>query len=170
MFNRSTIEPMTTVPSESPHTCNLCFRNIGNDYERFLVEGRGKFDIPSELKSIEFNVTRTSRYICRGCIQKLKKRRGLLTQLGNINSSLKSLHNANVQELYPPLKRPAYDVQHDWIIKKIREESTSTTLLPSTFTPVHSSVHSNSAMACITRGQLYKTLNYDLTSHRVVNI
>ena len=62
------------------------------------MEGRGKYDILSELKSIEFNVTRTSRYICRGCIQKLKKRRELLTQLGDMNSSLKSLHNANVHE------------------------------------------------------------------------
>ena len=154
MFNRSTIEPMTTVPSESPHTCNLCFRNIGNDYERFLVEGRGKFDIPSELKSIEFNVTRASRYICRGCIQKLKKRRGLLTQLGNINSSLKSLHNANVQELHPPLKKPAYYIQDDSIV--ICQENSrriNVDNIASLYFLARSqlcSQYSNSVMACIT--------------------
>lgn len=131
---------MATVQSESVNACNLCFRKIEKDYERFLVEGRGQFNVLLELESLEFNVTRTSRFICRGCLQKLKKRRGLLNQLDSINSYFKSLHRVNVEDLHPQLKRPACDIQDNTnhtIAKKICEESTSTILLPSTSSPVH---------------------------------
>ena len=72
---------MTTTLSQGVNACNLCFRKIERDYERFLVEGQGQFNVHFELKMLDFDVIHTSRYICRGCVQKLKK-----TQ-GNLNST-----------------------------------------------------------------------------------
>lgn len=138
--NVEQVKRMANVQPETVNTCNLCFRTIDKDYERFLVEGRGKFNVYSELKSLEFNVKRTSRFICRGCIQKLKKRRGLLNQLEIINSCIKNLHRVNVGENRLPLKRPACDIQentNNTVAKKNREESTTVILQPSTSSPVH---------------------------------
>jgi hypothetical protein len=127
---------MQNTQLESVNACNLCFRKIEKDYERFLVEGRGKFDVLSELKSLEFNVTRRSRFICRGCLQKLKKRRGLLTQLSDINSCLNSLHNAN-KDSHPQLKRSASasDILDDNVAKKICDNLL--TLPPCISLPIH---------------------------------
>ncbi|CAB4042507.1 hedgehog interacting [Paramuricea clavata] len=118
-------------------------KTIDKDYERFLVEGRGQFNVRSELESLEFNVSRTSRFICCGCIQKLKKQRGLINQLDSINSCIKNLHRVNLEDITPQLKRNVCDF-HDntsnTIVKKIRKdakESTPTTLQPSTSSPVH---------------------------------
>ena len=111
--------------------------------EREFLVGRGQFNVRSELESLEFNVSRTSRFICRGCIQKLKKRRGLINQLDSINSCIKNLHRVNLEDITPQLKRNVCDF-HDntsnTIAKKIRKdakESTPTILQPSTSSPIH---------------------------------
>ena len=109
----------------------------------FLVEGRGQFNVRSELESLEVNVSHTSPFICRGCIQKLKKRRGLINQLDSINSCIKNLHRVNLEDITPQLKRNTCDF-HDntsnTIAKKIckdAKESTPTILQPSTSSPIH---------------------------------
>ena len=70
----------------------------------------------SELKSLDFNVTNTSRYICRVCLDKLKKRRGLITQLLNVEDEL------NIHQL----KRPGgNDVPTETLNAKKQRESTA---------------------------------------------
>ena len=39
--------------------CILCFQNIVKHQERYLVEGRGKFNVGEELSRLPFNVPRT---------------------------------------------------------------------------------------------------------------
>ena len=59
--------------SKSIPACNLCFKEVKDEHKRYLVDGRGQFNVLSELKSLDFNAANTSRYICRVCLDKLKK-------------------------------------------------------------------------------------------------
>ena len=70
--------------------CVLCGREIVKYQERYLVEGRGTCNVREELKSLPFNVNNSSRFICQQCLRKLKKRKGLICQLREIDSALES--------------------------------------------------------------------------------
>ena len=76
----------------SAKSCVLCFREIINEEERYLVQGRGKFDVFQELKSLSFDVKSTSRFMCKECLNKCKKRRNLITQLADVVSFLEKAH------------------------------------------------------------------------------
>ena len=81
--------------------CVLCCRNIVKHQERYLVEGKGKFNVGEELSQLPFNVPLTSKYICKGCLQLLKKRHGLSHQLLDVDCELKSafsLHETDQPE------------------------------------------------------------------------
>ena len=54
--------------------CNLCAKHIEKKYERVVIERRKEFDVVSEIESLPFHVVRTSRYVCRSCVQQSKKR------------------------------------------------------------------------------------------------
>lgn len=77
----------------------------------------------------------TSRYICRGCIQILKKRRSLLNQLANITTFFSNLHCGKQDSTKSLLKRSSNVTEEgtETITKKIRDESVA--LLTSS--PVH---------------------------------
>ena len=47
---------------------------------RNLVRGRGKFNVCEEIISLLFTVHDTSHHICKQCLKKLQKRRGLRTR------------------------------------------------------------------------------------------
>ena len=47
---------------------------------RNLVRGRGKFNVYEEIISLQFTVHDTSHHICKQCLRKLQKRRGLRTR------------------------------------------------------------------------------------------
>ena len=58
--------------------------------EKYLVERRGKFNVDEKLSRLPFNIPRTNKYTCKGCLQLLKKRHGLTNQLHNVDCKLKS--------------------------------------------------------------------------------
>ena len=108
--------------SETTIACNLCTKNIENKYERVLIEGRREFDVIGEIESLPFRVVRTSKYICRACSQKLKKRRTLIHNLDDIETYFKSL--AAVPSILLPLKRSTFDdTLTPQVTKKVCEEA-----------------------------------------------
>jgi hypothetical protein len=53
-------------------------------YDRVLITGKKEFDVAAEIQSLPFSVVIYSKYACRACVQKLKKRRAILTTLYDI--------------------------------------------------------------------------------------
>ena len=51
-----------------------------------------EFDVFVELQNLPFEVKSTSKYICKECLNKLKKRRSLSSQLSELDSYLKKVH------------------------------------------------------------------------------
>ena len=95
------------------------------------MTGKGIFDVLSEIKSLPLHVQHTSHYICRGCIQTLKKRRSLLNQLANITTFFSKLHCGEQDSTKSLLKRSSVDVcvkvkwpSQDWE-RKLPEDLTS---------------------------------------------
>ena len=91
---------------------SLCF--VFSKYqERYLVERRGKFNVGEELSRLPFNVPRTSKYICKGCLQLLKKRHGLANQLRDVDCKLKYafglVESDQPEESLTGCKRPSVD-------------------------------------------------------------
>ena len=64
--------------------CNLCTKPIQKMYERVLITGKKEFDVAAEIQSLPLSVVIYSKYACRACVQKLKKRRAILTTLNDI--------------------------------------------------------------------------------------
>ena len=80
----------------SAKSCVLCFREIINSDERYLVQGWEKVDVFQELKSLPFDIKSTSRFICKECLNKRKKRRNLITQLADVVSFLEKAHTGYI--------------------------------------------------------------------------
>lgn len=106
---------------ESP-SCNLCLRAIQNTHDRFLISGKGKFNISFELKSL--SIERNSDYICRACFRKLKKRRQLLEELQNIEDLFKLTGNQPTAQ-QSPRKRQSNEVNVGTPPKRPRENPPS---------------------------------------------
>ena len=70
--------------------CNLCMKTIQKKYERVRITGKKEFDVAAEIQSLPFNVVTHSKYACRACVQKLKKRRAILTALNDIEDFFRS--------------------------------------------------------------------------------
>ena len=57
-----------------PISCTLCHGIIEKAYQRYLVDGKAKFDVRASLRSnLPFAVQIGSVYICKSCLDKLKK-------------------------------------------------------------------------------------------------
>ena len=70
--------------------CNLCTNYIDKKHERVVVEGRKELDVAGEIESLPFHVGRTSRFVYRGCVRQLKKRRSLINELDSIEKYFRS--------------------------------------------------------------------------------
>ena len=68
--------------------CVLCFLPIVNHNDKNIVQGRGQFKVLEEISSLQFVVHCTSTYICKSCVSKLRKRRGLHDNLKKIDEDL----------------------------------------------------------------------------------
>ncbi|CAB4029522.1 Hypothetical predicted protein [Paramuricea clavata] len=76
---------MAYVSSKANVACNLCTNARQEMYERVLINtGKKEFDVAAEIQSLPFSVVIYSKYACRACVQKLKKRRAILTTLNDI--------------------------------------------------------------------------------------
>ena len=71
-------------------SCVLCGIDIVKNTDKNLVDGRrgNSFKVREELLSLECKVEINSTYICRNCLCALKKRRALLNNLHEVNSSI----------------------------------------------------------------------------------
>ena len=77
--------------SDSLVCCCLCLRDIEKSYERVNLERCKKdFDSLAEIESLEIS-HRDRKYICRQCVAKLEKSRGLIIQKAQVESELKSI-------------------------------------------------------------------------------
>ena len=68
--------------------CVLCFSTILKNNNRNLVKSRSEFKVQEEILSLQFIVHETSPYICRSCVGKLRKRRGLDANVRKIEDEL----------------------------------------------------------------------------------
>ena len=57
---------------------------------RNFVRGRGKFNMYEEIISLQFTVHDTSHHLCKQCLRKLQKRRGLRTNLRELDQEILS--------------------------------------------------------------------------------
>ena len=74
-------------------SCVLCGVDIVKNTDKNLVDGRrgNSFKVREELLSLECKVEINSTYICRNCLCALKKRRALLNNLHEVNSSIQKI-------------------------------------------------------------------------------
>ena len=70
--------------------CNLCFKYIKKECERYRVNGRGKFNVRTEIQSLPFEVTNRTQYVCRICVNQLKRRSNILYQAKKIEDGFRS--------------------------------------------------------------------------------
>ena len=119
--------------------CILCCRDIVKSNERYQVEGRGTFDAIAELNSLPFVCERSSQFICKGCLQKLKRRRSLLDSLKKIEAELQDSQRVAVNQHH---KRPSPGNDLTSTPKKLPRESfpdessTTSHVLPWPFSPI----------------------------------
>jgi len=78
--------------------CNLCHQHIEKDYEYFLLGGTKMFQPIQEVQTLQFEVRQMSSYVCRQCIDKLKKRRNLIKQTLEIEIFLNSKQEQNTEK------------------------------------------------------------------------
>ena len=74
-------------------SCVLCGVDIVKNADKNPVDGRrgNSFKVREELLSLECKVEINSTYICRNCLCALKKRRALLNNLHEVNSSIQKI-------------------------------------------------------------------------------
>ena len=94
-------------------SCILCYRVIEKAHERYLVAGKSKFNAKEAIEQLPFAVFDSSPYICRQCLDKLRKRSSLLCQekiivtkltIAYEKGKLKKRQNTSLEE-GPPSKR-----------------------------------------------------------------
>ena len=93
----------------------VCSKNIINHQERYLVKGRGKFNVAQELLSLKFTRENPCEHICKSCLALLKKRRGLVENLSKIEKELQELFDrpASTINEHPELKRSGPTVTNE---------------------------------------------------------
>lgn len=71
--------------------CVLCREPFRRERDKYLVKGKSKLNLLFELESLPFSLNSTSPFICRDCVQKLKKRRNWIDHLIEIDTQLASI-------------------------------------------------------------------------------
>ena len=97
--------------------CVLCFSSIEKQSDRNLVRGRGKFNVYEEIISLQFTVHETSRHICKQCLRKLQKRRGLRTNLRELDDEIFKNYSSKAYKAGLPIKKKAVQL-HDLTAEK----------------------------------------------------
>ena len=91
-------------------SCVLCGVDIVKNTDKNLVDGRrgSSFKVREELLSLECKVEINSTYICRNCLCALKKRRALLNNLHEVNSSIQKIVQSKMCSAVPlPVPKPS---------------------------------------------------------------
>ena len=90
---RNNLTPQTgSIFKMSDETkCTLCYEETILKCDRNLVEGSGAFNPKAELLSLDFQfLVSFSKYICRNCVDLLKKRKKLKEGLAEVNQKVLS--------------------------------------------------------------------------------
>ena len=75
--------------------CFFCKSGFSRAEHKYLIQGRSKEILPFELNSLPFSLTFNSTdYLCRSCVNTLKKRRSLIEQLKQIEARFQSFHQS----------------------------------------------------------------------------
>ena len=75
--------------------CFLCKSGFSRAKDKYLIQGRSKENLAFELNGLPFSLTFNSTdYLCRSCVNTLKKRRSLIEQLKQIEERFKSFHQS----------------------------------------------------------------------------
>ena len=84
-------------------SCVLCGLGIVKNTDKNLVDGRrgNTFNVREELLSLEYKAEIDSMYICRNCLSALKKRKALLTNLHEGNSTKKKIVHSKKSSAFP---------------------------------------------------------------------
>ena len=137
------VSPVQSTKTQALSSCNFCCRVIKEKYDRVILEkGTKSFDVMAEIASLSFPLqTIGSKYGCRNCINKLKRRRTVITQLEDLETELRKGANQNVSENKSQVEAPVSELQstatteHDLIDcttdKKKKVEVTVTAKWPS---------------------------------------
>ena len=70
-------------------SCTLCHGIIEKAYQCYLVDGKAKFDVHASLSNLPFAVQIDSVYICKSCLDKLKKLDNLKRQERELLATLR---------------------------------------------------------------------------------
>ena len=77
-----------------------------------MEKGTKSFDVMAEIASLSFPLqTIGSKYGCRNCINKLKRRRTVITQLEDLERELRKGANQNVSENRSQVEAPVSELQ-----------------------------------------------------------
>ena len=135
--------------------CVLCFSPIVN-HNKNIVQGRGHFKVFEEISSLQFVVHCPSRYICKSCVTKLRKRRGLHDNLKKIDEDLFNDYSSKAFKAGLTVKKFQESVDSSASLEKriLLDESVSCSpnslTSPLTSTPVKncSFCHNSSHFSC----------------------
>ena len=78
-------------------SCTLCHGIIEKAYQRYLVDGKAKFDVHASLSNLPFAVQIDSIYICKSCLDKLKKLDNLKRQERELLATLNEFATSRQQ-------------------------------------------------------------------------
>lgn len=107
---------MTTAATCNSFICIFCYKSLEKPNERNLVEGRGIFKAVTEINDLPFVIVLSSSpYICKHCLNLLKKRNALRSKLRELDSDLEKQYlfvtesrrrpsNFEITSSAPPLK------------------------------------------------------------------
>jgi len=95
--------------------CVLCFSTILKNNDKNLVKSRGEFKVQEEILSLQFIVHETSPYICRSCVGKLRKRRGLYANVRKIEDELFSDYSSKAFKVGLTVKKKIETLGRDSI-------------------------------------------------------
>ena len=78
-------------------SCTLCHGIIEKAYQRYLVDGKAKFDVHASLSNLPFAVQIVSIYIWKSCLDKLKKLDNLKRQERELLATLNEFATSRQQ-------------------------------------------------------------------------
>ena len=76
-----------------PEECLICKDAFKRTKDKYLIQGRSKENLQFELGSLPFAISfNSSKYLCRSCVNVLKRRRGLIEHIHETEACSKSSH------------------------------------------------------------------------------
>ena len=102
-----------------------CFSSIEKQSDQNLARGRGKFNIYGETISLQLTVPDNSYHLCNECLRKLQKRRGLRTDLRELDEEISHSSSSKACKAGLSLKKKAVQVHYVTAEKSVSPFSAS---------------------------------------------